>query len=221
MRAYLNGGTKIHESPIEEVKHMYPKLTDANLGKKLLGEKGLLEGKPDGGTEQMKRVLAGVEYLALKDDQYKKYSTEIFGDRAVRQKMSDDHDSTTQYFTEINKKFSLHDLLKAHFSKAPLARSNAQGTKKNRKFVSDNSVPAYSIMEMYFSYIPDYIKFMTGKFRGTTQEGLIYGDLIVEAWLTLMWRGYLFYFLHQFKTEFEGIYVPSEYCGSRLPVYLI
>ena len=89
LRAYLKGGTKIHESPVEEVKKMYTKLTHEALGKKLLGEKGLLEGKQDGGTEQMKKVLAGVEDLA------RKYKDETIRDRLYSQKMSDDHDSTT------------------------------------------------------------------------------------------------------------------------------
>ena len=126
--------------------------------------------------------------------------------------------------TEIKDKIPLHDLVGAHFSKAPLARSQAQGTKKNRKFVSDHMVPAYSIMEIYFSYISDYINFVNGKSQSRPPvegQGSLDEDLIVEVWLTLMWRGYLFYFLNQFKTDFGGIYVPHEYYGSQLPVYLV
>ena len=218
LRAYLNGGTNIHESPIEEVKNIYPRLTDEALGKTFLGEKRLLEGKMGGGTEQMKRVLAGVEDLA------RNYKNKTVKGRLFSEQMSDDHDSTTQYFTKIKDKIPLHDLVKAHFSKAPLARSQAQRTKENRIFVSDHSVPAYSMMEMYFSYIPDYITFVKGKFWSRSPvevKGSLDEDLIVEAWLTLMWRGYLFNFLHQFKTDFGGIYAPHEYYGSRLPVFMV
>ena len=45
-------------------------------------------------------------------------------------------------------------------------------------------------------------------------------DVIIEGWLTLMWRGYLFRQLHLY-VEVEGISVPREYYGSRLPVYMI
>ena len=46
-------------------------------------------------------------------------------------------------------------------------------------------------------------------------------DFVIEAWLTLMWRGYLFHCVNYFKYDFDGIYVPHVYYGSRLPGYLV
>ena len=218
LRAFLNGGTKVHESPVACVKRAFPKLPEEELRKKMLGEKGLLAGRIDGGTQQMKRVLAGVEEMA----RHRPDGT--IRTRPVCEWMHDDHDSTTQYFVENKTRINFYDLLKAHFSKAPAAGGEARRTEKDAKYIlKPGGARAwfYPNLELYFSYIPDYIDFMKRKYASTEGlEGCHDEDLIIEAWFTLMWRGYLFVFLHDLQTDFDGIYVPHEYYGSRLPVYM-
>lgn len=219
LRAYLNGGTKIYDSEVSVVRKCYPELPEEELNGKLLGKLNLLRGREDGGTEQMKKILRRVEKLATN-----------YGDKAMAgieaphliEELHDDHDSTTQYFSENKDKIRFYDLLKAHFSNTTLAGPDAQATEKEDKFTLLDQEPSASILEMYFSYIPDYVRFMKEKHEDTLgTEGCTDGDLVIEAWLTLMWRGYLFRFLHTFELDFKGIYVPYEYYGSRLPVSLV
>ena len=211
LRAFLYGGTKAHQSPFKSMRQNNSRLTEENFGETMLGRMGLLQGRNDGGTTQMKCVLDGVEGMMRDND---------------AKKMQEYHDSTTQYFIENKEKINIHELLAAFLSKARLTagefRQNEtrstyiteyRGTRQLSTNPSENSKFS-CILEHYFSYIPDYVRFMnTGSMRGK-------GDMIIEAWLTLMWRGYLFRKLHVYS-EVEGICVPREYYGSRLPVYMI
>ena len=179
LRAFLNGGTKIRESPVEIVKNLYPQLTEEELKGKLLGKTleklGFLSGRRDGVTSDMKRVLTGVESLAQMD------TDGTIGDPRMIEKMHDDHDQTTQYFSG-NKTTRPYDLLKAHFSKAPVAVSDAQATKEQDKLVIEHWEPSYSTMEMYFSYIPHYIKIMRQMYWNTSRRaGCIDEKLVIEA----------------------------------------
>lgn len=217
LRAYLNGGTTIYESEVIEVKSFYPDLPKEKFDMKMLGK--LLRGREDGGTEQMKKILRRVEKLVT--DSRDKVMP---GNEAPRllEELHDDHDSTTQYFIDNKDRIRFYDLLKAHFSKTTLAGRDAQSTEKEYKFALLDEEPSLSIMEMYFSYIPDYVNFVKTEQRyNSGPEGCADEDLVIEAWLTMMWRGYLFRFLHTFEFDFKGIYVPSEYYGSRLPVSLV
>ena len=219
LRAYLNGGTTIYDSEISGVRALYPELPKEALDMKMLGKLKLLRGREDGGTEQTKKILSRVEKLATNFGEG--VMAGIEGPRLIEE-LHDDHDSTTQYFIEKKDKIRFYDLLKAHFSKTTLAFCDAQSTKKKSKFTCRDWEPSLSIMEMYFSYIPNYVTFMKGKHEDTLgTEGCADEDLVIEAWLTMMWRGYLFRFLHKFELDFKGIYVPSEYYGSRLPVSLV
>lgn len=217
LRAHLNGGTKIYDSEVSQVKELYPDLSEEELDSKMLGKMGLVRGRTDGGTEQMKKILSRADNLAA--------NCEIkAGPEATRliEELHDDHASTTQYFSERTDEIRFYDLLEAHFSKTTLASSKAQATKKKFKFTHYNWDPSSSTMETYFSFIPDYVDFMRKKHRDTHgARGCANEDLVTEAWFTMMWRGFLFRFLHTYDFEWEGIYVPSEYCGSRLPVSLV
>lgn len=219
LRAYLNGGTKIYDSEVSQVKDWYPELTEEELDCKLLGALGLLRGRPDGGTEQMKKILRRVEKLATN------YGDEVMaGTEAPHliEELHDDHDSTTQYFGEKQDEIHLYDLLQAHFSQTIPASLEAQATDENLKFTRFDWDPPLSILEMYFSYIPEYVKFMREKHDDTLEaKNCEDGDLVIEAWFTMMWRGFLFRFLHKFELDGKGIYVPYEYYGSRLPISLV
>ncbi len=216
LRAFLNGGTKIRESPVDGVKDLYPQLTEEELDDKMLGKLRLLGRLEGGGTDDMKRILAGVEDMAQRD------TNGTIGESQSIEKMHDDHDFTTEYFSQRRSMIRPYDLLRAHFSKAPVASSEGQATEQDLKLVNEHWDPSYSTMEMYFSYIPHYAEMMQRMHQNTSgRDCCADGFLVAEAWLTLMWRGYLFSRLHEFKDDFEGIYVPSEYYGSRLPVCLV
>ena len=219
LRAYLNGGTKIYDSEVGGVKELYPELPEEELDMKMLGKLELLRGRQDGGTEQMKKILRRVEKLATN---YGDETMEEIEAPRLIEELHDDHDSTTQYFIENKDRIQFYDLIKVHFSKTTLAGPQAQSTKEEDKFTLFDDEPSLSIMEMYFSHIPDYVDYMRKKHEDTLgTEGCADSDLVIEAWLMLMWRGYLFRFLHIFELDFKGIYVPSEYYGSRLPVSLV
>lgn len=230
LRAFLNGATKGHQSPFETMRQNNPRLTKENFGETMLGGTKLLRGRDDGGTTQMKRVLDGVEDLVRREAPYSSSISPQFAE-----KKQEYHDSTTQYFIENEAKINIHELLEAFLSKAPLAagkvrRNKSKGTYiteyrwTEQRFVDPLENSKFScILEHYFLYIPQYIGDMKNR---STIDGFELpstggnDDMIIEAWLTLMWRGYLFRRIHMY-TDFEGIHVPHEYYGSRLPVYMI
>ena len=219
LRAYLNGGTKIHDSEVSQVKEWYPELSEEESDRKLLGKLKLLKGRPDGGTEQMKKILRRVEKLYTDHRDAVMAGAEAPG---FIVELHDDHDSTTQYFSGKEPDIRFYDLLEAHFSKTTTASLEAQATGEDLKLDGRNWDSSSSAVEMYFSYIPDYVDFMRKKHRHSFGKmGCTDGDLVIEAWFTLMWRGFLFRFLHEFEIDGKGIYVPSEYYGSRLPVSLV
>ena len=211
LKAFLYGGTKAHQSPFQSMRQNNSRLTEENFGETMLGRTGLLQGRNDGGTTQMKWVLDGVEDMMQSK---------------VAEKMQEYHDSTTQYFIENKDEINIHELIKAFLSKAPLAAgefrrnesrstyiSEYRGTRQLFTSPSENSKFS-CILEHYFSYIPNYVEYMrTGSMCGKE-------DMIIEAWFTMMWRGFLSKELHYFR-EIEGVHVPYEYYGSRLPVYMI
>ena len=233
LRAFLNGAIKGHESPFESMRQNNSRLTEENLGETMLGRTGLLQGRDDGGTTQMKVVLDGVEDLIRrkKDKSWSPGSTLS----PFAEKMQEYHDSTTQYFIENEAKINIRELLEAFLSKAPLAAGRVRGDGSEGTYITEYRETGQGsinplenskfscILEHYFSYIPGYVKEMRKRSMIDGIELSSTGDnddLIIEAWLTLMWRGYLFRQSHMY-TDFEGIHVPREYYGSRLPVYMI
>ena len=106
LKAFLYGGTKAHQSPFQLMRQNNSRLTEENFGKTMLGRTGLLQGRNDGGTTQMKCILDGVEEMMR---------------GKVTKRMQEHHDSTTQYFTENKDEINIHELLQAFLSKAPLA----------------------------------------------------------------------------------------------------
>ena len=211
LRAYLYGGTKAHQNPFESMRQNNSRLTEEKIGETMLGRTGLLQGRNDGGTTQMKCVLDGVEDMMRRRD---------------AKKMQEYHDSTTRYFIENKDEINIHELLQAFLSKAPLAAGEFRRNESRSTYITEyrgSRPPPISpsensklscILEHYFSYIPNYVEYM--------RTGSMYGkeDMIIEAWLTLMWRGYLFRKLHIYA-EVDGICVPRQYYGSRLPGYMI
>ena len=211
LKAFLYGGTKAHQGPFQSMRENHSRLTEENIRETMLGRMGLLQGRNDGGTAQMKCVLDGVEDMMR---------------GKVVERMQEYHDSTTQYFIKNKDEIDIDELLKAFLSKAPLAAREFRRNETETTYIteyrrtrqlyphpSENSKFS-CILEHYFSYIPTYVECMR------TWSMCDKEDLVIEAWLTLMWRGYLFRKLHEYK-ENEGIYVPREYYGSRQPVYMI
>ena len=230
LRAFLEGGTKSHQSPFQSMREANPRLTEENIGETMLGKTGILQGRDDGGTAQMKRVLDDVNKVLQYIGNYPLSVLENL--------FHEYHDSTTQYFIEHKPYISLPRLISAFFSKAPLVAAEVRDNQSEGKYITDircfetditfdyEDVRPARTLEHYFSYIPDYVAYMlrTGTpnktFEPSSSTYRSSEDVIIEAWLTMMWRGYLFRHLH-FYREVEGIYVPREYYQSRLPVYMI
>jgi hypothetical protein len=66
-------------------------------------------------------------------------------------------------------------------------------------------------MRFYWRYIPDYVRYM--KTRECDDE-----RLVAEAWITLIFRAFLWNRAH--IPMDCGPVLPSQYHGSRLPVYI-
>lgn len=131
------------------------------------------------------------------------------------------YDKTTVYFQGLENRekspIKYYDLLKAHFSKAPLASIEARsryGRGQARTHPDYKGGHAWRIehMYLYFEYIPDYVKFMERK-------GCHDQMLISEAWITLIFRALYWQKLHKI-VDLEGATIPTEYYASQLPVYL-
>ncbi|MCJ1482685.1 hypothetical protein MMC06_002851 [Schaereria dolodes] len=134
--------------------------------------------------------------------------------------LHDYYDATTQYFKRLeirqNSRIMYYDLVKAHFSKAPYAFVEAfdkmkKGEGRDQHLNKDGHRWRSEQMNLYFDYIPDYIKFMEKK-------GYDDGRLVTEAWLTLIFRAFLWSSCHEPYPC--GDYLPMEYYDSQIPVYL-
>ena len=130
------------------------------------------------------------------------------------------HERTTAYFVSISNRIPFLTLLRMHFSSA------IWGSWQARKDIQNHHVGCLPLssghpwrnrnVELYFCYLPRYIEFMS---QGTGGTKCADEELVVEAWLMLMARAYLFRELEG-TTTLEGGYLPSALYGSRLPVWL-
>lgn len=131
------------------------------------------------------------------------------------------YDETTSYFQTLESRekspIKYFDLLKAHFSKAPLASIEARSRHDRGHARTDPDYKSTHVwrienMYLYFEYIPDYIKFMEKK-------GCSDPMLVSEAWITLVFRALCWRKLHHIK-DLDGGYIPTEHYGSQQPIYL-
>ena len=235
LRAFLNGGTEGYPSQFEIMRQENSLLTEERFEETMIGQERFFKERTDGGTSQMKRVLGGVE-----DMTQKLAESYWFNDPAFLERMHDYHDSTTQYFIENRARFSIHELLRLFLFRACLTVGGVRRNERKGKYVAEYRGTgnwlcepielwrSSCILELYFTYIPYCIinmarhdPCMRAYRRSGLQPACSEEDVVIEAWLTLMWRGYLFRYLHFSDSDIESSYVPHQYCGSRLPVYMI
>ena len=130
------------------------------------------------------------------------------------------HEETTRYFVTIADRIPFLCLLGMHFNSAVWAswqaRDDVQHKYKGMFEESEGHPWRNRNMELYFCYLPRYIEYMAQGKGGTKCAD---EELVIEAWLMLMARGILFHCLHLPK-DLEGEYLPTEFYGSRLPVWL-
>ena len=141
----------------------------------------------------------------------------------------DGHDLTTKYFQKLTKKYEkqsfLWDLLRAHFSKAPLcsweARQKVRVRKekpRNQEVLNDGGQPwRYEQVTMLWESIPHYVAFMQDANTAYKDK-----DEIEEAWITLWFRGICWATCHELEnTSDSEPFLPTQWYGSQLPVYLL
>ncbi|RYO23914.1 hypothetical protein AA0111_g8887 [Alternaria arborescens] len=180
------------------------------------------------GTIQTRKIAKNYEDLK------EKYGVEWDGispslmDRSVH--YYDDLESlykdTTEYFQGIQprtnyahnqkwKRAHYMDLVTAHLREAPRSYPDAlsaiaDGRGHNIPTGGDRYWRGEAMMYYWF-YMPDYVRFMT-------QGRNIDADLVEEAWITLVFRAFLWMRAH---IPCENSHpLPSQYYGSRLPVYI-
>lgn len=171
-----------------------------------------LPGRTKAPTEAMLFAQESVQGAAELD--MWKPDTRILEDLHTR------HEHTTRYFVSIADHIPFLCLLGMHFNSAVWASWQARDDVKHGYmgiFEETEGHPWRNRnLELYFCYLPRYIVYMAQGKGGTrcTDE-----ELVIEAWLMLMARGILFHCLHSPK-DLEGAYLPTEFYGSRLPVWL-
>ena len=142
----------------------------------------------------------------------------------------DGHDLTTKYFQRLRAKYEKQnffwDLLRAHFSKAPLCSWDARQKVRSRKETPRNSdlnvgeQPwRYEQVTMQWDNLQEhYVKFMQ-------DANPIYNDKleIEEAWITLWFRAICWASCHEHHhyNDMSEPLLPTQWFGSRLPVYLL
>ena len=212
LKAYLNPGLWVERhSELDQYRDV-KKLTEQELNTKVLGE--LMKGRKEPITDGMGDVLGKVEWMVSQHQQGLLFT------RQTQSTMVSWHIATTDYF--VRSRVSFHPLLKAHFYWATAALNRAHDGWQNRdewvlkpfKEAWEPTKSNHANIEMLLSYIPDYVRFMKEKEYCDDETA------VEEAWLTLMLRAYLFSHLHGFEADYGGIYVPSKYFESQLPVYL-
>ena len=132
------------------------------------------------------------------------------------------HERTTAYFVSISDRIPFMTLLRMHFSSAIWASWQARTDVKDHNHTgclpkSEGHPWRNRNIELYFCYLPRYIEFMA---QGKDKTKCTDTDLVIEAWLMLMTRAYLFRELEG-TANLDGGYLPSEFYGSRFPVWLM
>ena len=131
---------------------------------------------------------------------------------------------TTVYFHKIQARLPYLDLVKAHLSRAPFAKEDAQARirqkdpnadfRRNRPAVPNvdemNNWGPES-MHVYWDYVKHHQKTLKGQVHAEP-------ELVEEAWVMLMFRAFLWQRGHQFHHRQNPL--PAVYYGSQMPVYI-
>ena len=163
-------------------------------------------------TEEMQFVRESMQLL--------KTATDLGNINQSLEDIHSRHEHTTRYFVSISHRISFHSILRMHFSNSVWASDQARDDLKRKHNgvlpTSDGHPWRNRNIELYFCYLPRHVHLMA---RGAGVEQCDDEELVTEAWLMLMARGYLFQTLHELKGDFEGDYLPPEWYGSRLPIW--
>jgi hypothetical protein len=107
------------------------------------------------------------------------------------------------------------DLVTAHLREAPRSYPDAlSAIAEGRGHGIPTNGDKYwrgEAMMYYWFYLPDYVRVMT-------QRRSVDADLVEEAWITLIFRAFLWMRAHIPCDNSNPL--PSQYYGSRLPVYI-
>ncbi|KAH7090225.1 hypothetical protein FB567DRAFT_626237 [Paraphoma chrysanthemicola] len=107
------------------------------------------------------------------------------------------------------------DLVAAHLREAPRSYPDAlSAIAEGRGHEIPTGRDKYwrgEAMMYYWFYMPDYVRIMT-------QRRSVNADLVEEAWITLIFRAFLWMRAHIPCDNTRPL--PSQYYGSRLPVYI-
>lgn len=191
----------------------------------------ILRRRPkDNRSSHLERNLAALE------KNYRKKSPNNDNDSERMQRwetIHDLYDETTRYFQDIirkNKDF-YWNLLRAHFSKSPIAamesRARCRGENKPPPRDLEENDPDQGLewrseqVNMMWDEIPHYVSFMAGcdlKPDSLCKDAA----LVEEAWITLFIRGLCWAALNeQNNNPPADFFIPSQYYGSQLPVFLL
>jgi hypothetical protein len=188
----------------------------------------LLEYNERKGTIQTQKIAKNYEYLRNEHkDEWDGISPSLM-DRSVHyyNDLESLYKDTTEYFqgTQPETNYAHNqtwepehymDLVAAHLREAPRSYPDAlsaiaDGHGHNIPTDGDKYWRGEAMM-YYWCYMPDYVRVMT-------QRKNVDADLVEEAWITLIFRAFLWMRAH---IPCENSHpLPSQYYGSRLPVYI-
>ena len=182
--------------------------------KELLSQR--LKTKPSKHLQQLQPMLPNM----LRREHQNRYDLEWL------EPHHDCHDFTTKYFQNLNTKYDAFfwNLLRAHFSKAPLISKEARDKIRQRKeqprnpHFNDGGHPWRSEqVTMMWEHLPHYVSFMQDANPAYTDE-----TEIEEAWITLVFRAICWGACHDVDALRDSEdFLPTQWCGSQLPVYLL
>jgi hypothetical protein len=173
------------------------------------------------GTAQTRKIAQTYEML------HEKYGREWDGiskgliERPVEffDTLEEHYHQTTEYFQEVasqpNHALDYVNLVSAHLREAPRSLVDAEkAIKEGRGRRVEHEGDRYwrgEAMHFYWDYMPDYVRYMDDK-------GCKNAALVEEAWITLIFRAFLWQRAHVPIENTPPL--PAQYYGSRLPVYI-
>jgi hypothetical protein len=180
------------------------------------------------GTIQTRKIA---EYYKRLKDKYGREWDGISADLSGRSsdyydELESHYNDTTKYFqgkqpantyahNELWNPAHYMDLVTAHLREAPRSYLDALSAIADGRghgiHTDGDKYWRGEAMMYYWFYIPDYVRVM--KWRGCGNA-----DLVEEAWITLVFRAFLWMRAHIPHENPRPL--PSQYYGSRLPVYI-
>lgn len=199
-------------------------------------------------SKRVERMLDIAHELAGEDSAGNRFGMPHYADHSGLSKLldraQDGYAETTEYFNELGHKvrtesgeitddqtveetksknkeksneFYFH-LLRAHLSRTPLIHGQAMDAvvkhKNDREKEPGQHVRRTRCEQVWllFDNIEHFQRFMK-------RAGFPNGDLVEEAWIVLFFRGMCWSLCH--ISGERGTFLPTEYYGSQMPIYLI